>query len=203
MRTLEGARSDAILEAARALREGGLVVYPTDTLYGLGADATDARAVARLVAAKRRAPEKAIPVAVADLAAARQVAHVTPLAEKIAARHWPGAVTLVLSARPGILALAALGARDTVAIRVPGHPVALALLSACGRPLTATSANRSGGADPRTVEDARRELGDAVEVYLSAGPAGGVGSTIVDATGAAPKVLREGAVPAAEVVAAR
>lgn len=184
-------------EAARVLDQGGLVVYPTDTLYGLGARVDRPEAVRRVFAAKRRPWDQPLSVAVADPAMIEHVAEVTPLARSLF-RFLPGPLTLVLQKRPAIPDLVTGGA-PTVGVRVPDHPVCLDLLRRAG-PLTATSANVHGQADPRTIDDARRSLGDRVNYYLaSSSPPSGVASTLVDARGRRPRILRTGALRESEI----
>ncbi|HLE97337.1 MAG TPA: L-threonylcarbamoyladenylate synthase [Candidatus Thermoplasmatota archaeon] len=185
------ADDDAVHEAVRLLDCRELVAYPTDTLYGLGADALDEDAVLALFEAKGRPPDAAVPVLVADLEAARHVARVTPLARILAAQHWPGALTLVLPALPSVPD-ALLGGGTTVAVRVPRSPWALDLAREFG-PVTATSANRHGEPPARDADEAAVSV-PGLALVVDGGRLPGVPSTIVDATGKEPKVLREGAV---------
>jgi len=190
-------------EAARCLRGGGLVAFPTDTLYGLAAVASNDAAVERLFAAKRRSRDRPLPILIASVADIDAVAtHVSTAARRLMEAFWPGGLTLVLPRRPGFRSLALAGG-ETVALRVPAHPVALELLRRVGEPLTGTSANLSGRPGPRSAEEVRRHLGDRVDLVVDAGPSpGGVESTVVDCTVDPPRVLREGAVPAERVAAA-
>jgi L-threonylcarbamoyladenylate synthase len=186
---------DAIEEAATWIRDGGLVAIPTDTLYGLAADPFNAAAVARVFAAKGRGAEHALPLVAADVG---QVVHdIGPLsraAETLAARFWPGPLTLILPA-PARLAAAVTGGTGTVGVRVPSYDVTRALCRAVGRPITATSANVSGQpatADPEIVE---RTLGDRLDYLLDTGRTpGGPPSTVLDTTGPAPRLVRAGAI---------
>ncbi|MGV9993610.1 L-threonylcarbamoyladenylate synthase [Streptomyces sp. NPDC003374] len=184
-----------IEKAAGVLRGGGLVAFPTETVYGLGADAGNADAVARVFHAKGRPPSHPLIVHLGDVEQlGGWVEDVTPTARLLAERFWPGPLTLVLRRGPRV-SLAATGGLDTVAVRVPGHPVALALLSAFGGGVAAPSANRFGSVSPTTAQHVRAELGDAVDLVLDGGPCTvGVESTIVDATGGTPSVLRPGGV---------
>jgi L-threonylcarbamoyladenylate synthase len=186
---------DAIQEAARWIRQGGVVALPTDTLYGLACDPFRADAVARLFAVKVRAADQALPLIAAD--AAQVIAHfgaMPPLAARLADRFWPGPLTLILAA-PAAIARGVTGGTGTVAVRVPAHDVARAIAAACDRPITATSANISGEratADPDEVE---RTLGDRIDLLIDTGPTpGGAPSTIVDATTGEPRLVRAGAV---------
>lgn len=189
---------DEDLQAAvEALDRRELVVYPTDTLYGLGADALDPRALARLVEAKRRPPGQPISVAVADLAMMGQVARVPPLARRLVERFLPGPLTLVLPPDAGVPD-ALLGASKGLGVRIPAHPVARELCRRFG-PITATSANLHGQPDPATCAEAREQLGGSVAAYLDAGPLPGKASTVLDLTSQPPRVLREGALPSKEL----
>jgi len=179
--------------AAEALRRGELVVLPTDTVYGLAAWPWNAAALARIYAAKGRPDAKAIPVLVGDPGHLAQVtASLPPCAERLAARFWPGALTLVVPKHPNLPL--ALSPYPTVGVRMPAHEDALALLRLTG-PLAVTSANRSGAAPARTAAEAVAQLGDAVAVVLDAGLApGGLPSTVADCTTTPPRVLRPGPV---------
>lgn len=197
------ASASDIAEAARVLGAGGLVALPTETVYGLGANAEDPAAVARIFQVKGRPPTHPL---IVHLAAAGQLAewveHVPPMARVLAERFWPGPLTLVLR-RGRRVPLEATGGLETVAVRVPGHPVALALLSAFGGGVTAPSANRFGSVSPTTAAHVRSELGDAVDLVLDGGPClVGIESTIVDVTGEVPSILRPGGVTREELEAA-
>jgi L-threonylcarbamoyladenylate synthase len=192
-----GVDASEIEAAVRTLRAGGLVAFPTETVYGLGADARNPRALARLYAVKGRPAEHPVIVHLAgadDLPA--WAAEVPPAARALAARCWPGPLTLVLRRAAGVPD-AVTGGRDTVGLRVPDQPVALALLRAFGGGLAAPSANRFGQVSPTTAAHVRAGLGDAVDVVLDGGPcAVGVESTIVDLSdAAAPRLLRAGGTP--------
>jgi tRNA threonylcarbamoyl adenosine modification protein (Sua5/YciO/YrdC/YwlC family) len=184
----------AIDEAVAAVARGGLVVLPTDTVYGVGADAFDAQAVAALVAAKGRDRRVPPPVLVPDVRTVDGLATDVPAeARALLEAFWPGAVTVILRSQPSLQW--DLGeSLGTVALRMPDHPAALALLRRTG-PLAVTGANRAGSPAPLDVAGAREQLGDAVTVYLDGGVVpGGVGSTIVDATVSPPRIVREGAI---------
>jgi L-threonylcarbamoyladenylate synthase len=191
----------AIAAAAEALRAGSLVALPTETVYGLGADATNGRAVAAIFAAKGRPRFNPLIVHVPDLAAAAGLGLLPATARALAAAFWPGALTLVVAkaAACPVADLATAGL-DTVALRVPAHPIAQALLRATGRPLAAPSANRSGHVSPTTAAHVEADLGDSVAVILNGGPAPiGLESTVVDATGEAPVILRPGGIARAAI----
>ncbi len=185
---------DAIQEAAKWIRHGGVVALPTDTLYGLAADPFSAAAVARVFMVKGRAAERALPLIAAD--AAQVEAHLGRLpaaGQRLADRFWPGPLTLLVAAVPA-LAADVTGGTGKVGVRVPADPVARAICAEAGRPITATSANLSGEpatADPEQVE---RTLGDRLDLLIDTGPTpGGAPSTIVDVTGADPVLVRAGA----------
>ncbi|WP_037855371.1 L-threonylcarbamoyladenylate synthase [Streptomyces sp. NRRL S-340] len=189
------ASSSDIEKAAGVLRAGGLVALPTETVYGLGANAEDPVAVARIFQAKGRPPSHPL---IVHIGGAEQlddwVEDVPATARLLAAHFWPGPLTLVLR-RGRRVPLEATGGLETVAVRVPDHPVAGALLAAFGGGVTAPSANRFGSVSPTTADDVRTELGDAVDFVLDGGPCEvGVESTIVDVTGDTPSVLRPGGV---------
>ena len=187
--------ADALSEAARVLADGGTVAFPTESFYGLGGDARRADVVARVFAIKGRPDDKPVLVLVGSPEHALALAASVPAgARELMARHWPGALTLVLVARPGLPDLLMAGT-GTVGIRVPGHPVALALVRAAGCPVTAPSANPSGGAPPTTAAGVQRHFEGQVDLILDGGPtAGGAGSTIADCTTWPPRVLRQGPV---------
>ena len=187
--------SPALAQAVRVLRAGGLVALPTETVYGLGADAEQVAAVERIFATKDRPTSHPLIVHVArSEAMARWAADVPSAARVLAERFWPGTLTLVLR-RGARVPLAVTGGLDTVALRVPAHPLALALLEAFGGGIAAPSANRFGSISPTTAQHVRDDLGDAVDFVLDGGPcAVGVESTIVDVTGEQPAILRPGGV---------
>jgi L-threonylcarbamoyladenylate synthase len=187
---------DQLDRAVALLKDGGLVALPTETVYGLAADAADDDAVAALFAAKGRPAFNPLIVHVLDLAAARTLVRTTPLFETLAAAFWPGPVTLVAERRPEakVSALAAAGL-DTLAVRAPAHAVARAVLARLGRPLVMPSANRSGGLSPTRAADAARELGMSIAAVVDGGPCTeGVESTVIDVRGPQPVLLRTGAV---------
>jgi L-threonylcarbamoyladenylate synthase len=183
-------------QAASALRAGKLVVFPTETVYGLGANALDAAAVARIFAAKGRPADNPLIVHCADSEAARALASVWPEdARRLAAAFWPGPLTLVVPRGPSVPDAVTAGL-DSVALRVPSHPIARALLAKAGVPVAAPSANRSGRPSPTRCRDARQDLGDSVDVYVDGGPTDvGLESTVVSLLGPRPVLLRVGGVP--------
>jgi L-threonylcarbamoyladenylate synthase len=198
-----GATADAAAaaaDAARALAEGGLVAFPTETVYGLGADATSGAAVARLYQAKGRPSFNPLIAHVADLGAARALARFDRDAERLAAAFWPGPLTLVLPRHaPCPVAELATAGLDTIAVRVPSHPLARAILAAFGRPVVAPSANRSGHVSPTTAQHVLADLRGRIELVVDGGPTPmGLESTIVACLDGA-LLLRPGALPRAEI----
>jgi L-threonylcarbamoyladenylate synthase len=195
------ASDSAITRAARLLRDGELVAFPTETVYGLGGDATSDRAVARIFAAKGRPRFNPLIVHVPAFVEAEALAVIDERA-RLAARHfWPGPLTLVLPRRSdsGLSLLASAGL-DTIAVRAPRHPVAQSLLRATGRPIAAPSANRSGRVSPTMAAHVAAELGERVALILDAGPCPvGLESTVLDLTGTAPVLLRPGGVSLEEL----
>jgi L-threonylcarbamoyladenylate synthase len=192
--------ASTIEDAVRALREGGLVILPTETVYGLAADAANPRAVAAVYEAKGRPSFNPLIAHVADLDTARRIARFDARAEALAAAFWPGPLTLVLPHIDGVSDLARAGL-DTVAVRMPGHPVARALLAVFGGPVVAPSANRSGRPSPTTFADAMDETGASAQAALDGGPcAVGLESTVVALLDEA-RLLRPGAVTRAEIEA--
>ena len=186
--------------AARCLAEGGLIAFPTETVYGLGADATNAPAIARLYQAKGRPAFNPLIAHVGDLAAARKIARFDATAIRLAEAFWPGPLTLVLP-KSGDCAVAELATAglDTVAIRVPAHPVALAILRAFGGPVVAPSANLSGHVSPTTADHVQSDLAGRIDLIIDGGPVEvGVESTIVGCF-KQPMLLRPGGLPRAEI----
>lgn len=187
---------EAIIRAVDLIARGGVVAFPTETLYGLAADATDARAVERVFALKGRDRGVAIPVIAADRAQVTAwIGPLDPRAERLAAHFWPGPLTLALPAGARLPPALLAGGR-TVAVRVSAHPVAAALARALGRPITSTSANRSGAPATPLADEVDAAFGDDLDGIVDAGACpGGPPSTVVDVTGAEPRLVREGAVP--------
>jgi L-threonylcarbamoyladenylate synthase len=192
----------AVARAAAVLRRGGLVAFPTETVYGLGASALDAAAVARVFAAKGRPSNNPLIVHLADPADAARVCATWPdAAARLAERFWPGPLTLVLPKRPDLPDAVTAGG-PTVAVRVPAHAVARALIAAAGVPVAAPSANRSGYLSPTRAEHVLAGLDGRIDLVLDAGPVpGGIESTVLDLTGDPPRLLRPGLVSPAEIEA--
>ena len=186
--------AQSIAEAARLLRAGGLVAFPTETVYGLGGDATNERAVAAIFEAKGRPQFNPLISHVLDAGEARRLVRWNDVADRLAARFWPGPLTLVLPRASGSpIALLATAGLDTAAIRAPSHPVAQALIRAAGRPLAAPSANRSGAISPTRAEHVAESLGERVALILDGGPCTvGVESTVLDLSTMTPTLLRPG-----------
>jgi L-threonylcarbamoyladenylate synthase len=186
-----------LAQAAAILRAGGLIAFPTETVYGLGADAGNARAVAALYAAKGRPRFNPLIAHLPDVGAARRIGRFDAPAGALARAFWPGPLTLVLPAEEGgpVVDLARAGL-PSVALRVPSHPVAQALLAALGRPVVAPSANLSGRVSPTTAEHVATDLDGRIDAILDGGPARvGLESTIVACLGGEPRLLRPGGVP--------
>ncbi len=188
---------DDIAAAARLLQRGELVAFPTETVYGLGGDATNGRAVAAIFAAKGRPRFNPLISHLADADAAAEFAAFDERARAVAARFWPGPLTLVLPRRADCrIALLAGAGLDTVALRVPAHPAAHALLAATGRPIAAPSANRSGRISPTTAAHVRAELGERIAAIVDGGPCRiGLESTVLDLSAKRPVLLRPGGLP--------
>jgi L-threonylcarbamoyladenylate synthase len=197
-RVLPADAPNAIAQAAETLRGGGLVVFPTDTVYGVGCDYRNPRAIARLYWAKRRPYELAIPVLISHPRHVSQVARAMPPAyAALAARFWPGGLTIILPRLDALPAILCAGG-DTVAVRMPDHPAALALLSAAGGAVAATSANLSGRPSPQTAQDALADLDGRVELVLDGGACPqGIASSIVNLCTDPPRLLRGGGLDAA------
>jgi L-threonylcarbamoyladenylate synthase len=187
----------AIRKAAEALARGEIVAFPTETVYGLGANALDARAVARVFAAKERPRFNPLIVHVPGLEAAQRYAIFNETAQTLAESFWPGPLSLVLPKRPeGRIAELVSAGLDTIALRAPAHPVAQALLAEVNLPIAAPSANRSGRVSPTTAEHVEAELGERPTMILDGGPCPlGIESTVVSVVGDALALLRPGAVP--------
>ena len=184
--------------AVRLLHAGELVCFPTDTVYGLGAAVSNEEAVRRMFSVKGRAPSKPVPLLAADSLMAEWVGEMTPLAQKLASKFWPGALTLVVPKKSGFFSLA-LGGQQTVALRVPGHDFPRDVAKMLGEPITGTSANRSGSRPPVSAPEVAFQMGDLVPLVIDGGRGGGKESTVVDTTGESVKILRAGAVSREEL----
>ena len=195
-----GPDDPAIREAAEILLTGGLVAFPTETVYGLGADGLNPGAVARIYAAKGRPATNPVILHVADVAGAKPLVSAWPEAARLLAeRYWPGPLTLVLPSSEVVPSIIRAGG-PTVALRCPAHPVALALIRVVGRPLAAPSANRSQHLSPSLAAHVASSLGEAVDLILDGGPTeAGLESTILDLSRARPRILRPGPIKPAEL----
>jgi L-threonylcarbamoyladenylate synthase len=191
-----------IARAAAILRDGGLVAFPTETVYGLGANARDPVAAGRIFAAKGRPPDHPLIVHIAGPdQLARWASHVPDAARRLAEAFWPGPLAMVLPRRDDVPD-AVTGGLDTVALRMPAHPVALALLREFGGGIAAPSANRYGRVSPTRAEHVRAELGASVDLVLDGGDCDvGIESTLVDVSGEVPVLLRPGAIDVARIAA--
>lgn len=200
--TVDPQRPDpgVLARGAALLRQGLLVVYPTETFYGLACDPRQSAAVERIFVAKGRPERMALPLIAADREAVRTCVRSLPeRAGRLMDAFWPGPLTLVFTAADDLPPLL-LGGGHTVAIRVSSHPVASALSRAAGGPIVATSANRSGEPPPSTAREALEALGDLVSLVLDAGPTeGGSSSTVLDLTADPPRLIRSGAVPSGAI----
>lgn len=192
---LQGASAGDLARCRDIIRSGGVIGYPTDTFYGLGADPANAAAVRRIFEIKGRKPDQPVIVLLPDRSRVAEWAAAVPRsAERLMDRFWPGPLTLVF--RAGARVLPELtGGTGTIGLRVPGREATRALLRGLGTALTGTSANRSGGENPRTAEDVLRELGDRVDLVIDGGvSAEELPSTVVDVTSEPPRVLRQGVI---------
>lgn len=182
---------DAIRQVLEILNSGGLVAFPTDTVYGVGSLAFNGSAAESIYAAKDRPMEKAIPVLIGDASDLEKVAmNIPDIVYRLASRFWPGPLTVLVPKQPSLPA--SVSATETVGVRIPDHTVARALLRAAG-PMAVTSANISGQASPSTAEEVFAQLGGRIPLIIDGGRTpGGVPSTLVDCTGAELKILREG-----------
>jgi L-threonylcarbamoyladenylate synthase len=187
--------------AIEVLKEGGVVAFPTDTVYGIGANAFTEQAVAKIYQIKQRPRHLALPLLISSKADLERVARSVPeIAWRLAERFLPGGLTLVLKKAAVVPDIVAPG--DTVAVRIPDHPIPIALIRGLGAPLIGTSANESGRASPVTAEEVRAQLGNRVDFIVDGGRCRwGVESTVVDVSGEFPRILREGVVPRQEIEA--
>lgn len=181
--------------AVKVVKEGGIIVYPTDTVYGVGGNALDPGAVLRVFKVKERSLGQAVPVAVSSVKMAEELAIVNSRARKLMDRFWPGALTLILK-RKSIVPLEVTGGREGVGLRMPNHKVPLAIMQGSGLPLVATSANKHGKQNPTTADEAVKQVGDEVDLVLDAGRSGmKISSTVIDLTRRTPVILRRGPIP--------
>jgi L-threonylcarbamoyladenylate synthase len=197
---LDARQSQSLEQAAALLRQGGLVAFPTDTVYGLGALVWNEASVARIYRAKARPAEKAIPVLLAGVGQLALLGvEATPLLLALAERFWPGPLTLVVPCDGRVPAIVTAGTQ-TVAVRTPDHPAARHLFELTGQPLAVTSANLSGHANPLSADDVMAQLGGRIEAVVDGGVCpGGVPSTVLDLTHCPPRILRSGPVTGADL----
>lgn len=190
----------ALRDAAEIIKAGGIVVFPTETVYGVAANVFDEEAVEKVFVAKGRSRGKPLPVFVSERDQLETVVrHVPALALPLIERFWPGPLTLVMDARPTV-PLAVTAASGTVGVRLPDHPVALGIMRLAGVPLACTSANPSGGQSPASAKALSPDFLERVDLVLDGGrTAVGIESTVVDVTGEAPRLVRVGAVDAAQI----
>jgi L-threonylcarbamoyladenylate synthase len=188
-----------IQKGVEILRKGGVIAFPTDTVYGLGADAFNSTAVERVYAVKRRPEYRPFPLLITDMSGLPSLAEPIPgIAWFLARRFWPGGLTLVVSRRTSVRGYLASG--STIAVRVPNHPVPLALIEGLGRPLVGTSANISGRPAALTAEEVRQQLGEKLDLIIDGGGCpGGKESTVVDVTRDGPEIMREGIISSSEI----
>jgi len=186
--------------AIAILKKGGIVAFPTDTVYGLGADPFNEQAVDRIYKVKRRPHNLPFPLLLAEKSDLLKVASVVPeIAWQLAERFLPGGLTLVLRKSPWVPGSVTAGG-DTVAVRIPNHPVPIALIRGLGTPIVGTSANLSGRSSPVTAEEVREQLGEQVDLIIDGGRCpGGIESTVLDVSSKVPALIREGAIPRAEI----
>jgi len=189
-----------IEQAIEILKRGGIVAFPTDTVYGLGANALDEGAVLRVYEAKGRPRHLALPLLLADISQIAAVARPVPeIAWRLAQRFLPGGLTLVLHKASSVSTVVS-GGGEKIAVRVPNHPVPLALIEGLGAPITGTSANLTGSPSPDTAEEVHQQMGDRVNLVIDGGRCpGGMDSTVLDLTGETPRILREGAISREEI----
>jgi len=191
-----------IREASKVVKNGGLVVYPTDTVYGLGCDPFNVRAVEKVFSVKGERKQKPLPILASDLERIEKIAYISEMARKIAEKHWPGPLTLVVPKKTVLPNIVTCGLAS-VGVRVPNHKVAVQLISLCDGLLVGTSANKTGEKPPKTAREATKQLGRQVDIVLNGGPTPlGQESSIVDLTSRKPKMLREGQVTLLDVLKA-
>ena len=196
------ATQNNILKASKIVKNGGLVIYPTDTVYGLGCDPFNIKAVEKVFKAKGERKNKPLPILASEMKAVEKIAHMNKDAKKIAKKYWPGPLTLVVPKKPALPSIVTCNLAS-VGVRIPNHKVALQLITLCGGLLVGTSANRTGEKPPKTAQEAATQLGEQVDVVLEGGTTPlGQESSIVDLTSRKPKMLREGPVKLIEVLKA-
>jgi L-threonylcarbamoyladenylate synthase len=194
---LQGANVGHMAAAAQTIQAGGLVAFPTETVYGLGADATSDEAVACIFDAKERPRFNPLIIHFSDQVLLANTVEFNEQAQQLASTFWPGALTMVLSRKSNCpVSLLASAGLETLAVRIPNHPLARALITAAGTPIAAPSANRSGEISPSAAEHVQQSLGDKVDIIIDGGPCKvGIESTVIDLSGPTPTLLRPGGIP--------
>lgn len=188
-----------IHQAIEILKNGGIIAFPTDTVYGLGASASSHGAILRIYEAKRRPRRLALPLLLADVSQIPSVARDMPEIAWLLAKHFlPGGLTLVLYKSPSVSSLIT-GVSEKIAVRVPAHPIPIALLEGLDAPITGTSANLTGRPSPLTTQEVHNQLGDRVDLIIDGECPGGVDSTVIDITTEPIRILREGAISSEEI----
>jgi L-threonylcarbamoyladenylate synthase len=188
-----------ILQAIETLKNGGIVAFPTDTVYGLGANASSHDAIVRIYEAKRRPRRLALPLLLADVSQIPSLARDIPEIAWLLAKHFlPGSLTLVLYKSPSVSSLIT-GGSEKIAVRVPDHPIPIALLDGLDAPITGTSANLTGRPSPLTTQEVHNQLGDRVDLIIDGECPGGVVSTVIDITTDPNRILRVGAISSGEI----
>jgi len=188
-----------IHQAIETLKNGGIVAFPTDTVYGLGANASSHDAILRIYEAKRRPRRLALPLLLADVSQIPSLARDIPEIAWLLAKHFlPGSLTLVLYKSPSVSSLIT-GGSEKIAVRVPDHPIPIALLDGLDAPITGTSANLTGRPSPLTTQEVHNQLGDRVDLIIDGECPGGVASTVIDITTDPIRILREGAISSEEI----
>jgi len=190
---------EQVEKGIKILKEGGVITFPTDTVYGLGADAFNPKAVERIYEIKNRPKDLPFPLLIADVSQITTVAKpLSEIAWLLARRFWTGGLTLVVPKAASLPVY--LTRRPTIAVRMPDHPICLALIRRLGRPIIGTSANISGKPSTLTADEVRQQLGDKVDLIIDGGKcSGGVESTVLDATGEVPVILRQGIIAKQEI----
>ena len=191
---------DNIRKASKIVKNGGLIIYPTDTVYGLGCDPFNVRAIERVFKVKGERKDKPLPILASDLAHIRKIAYLNKRAKKIAERRWPGPLTLVVQKKTVLPDIVTCGS-TSVGVRIPNHTVAIQLINLCDGLLIGTSANITGEKPPKTAQEAYKQLGEQVDVVLDGGPTPlGQESSIINLTSRKPKILREGPIKLVDIL---
>jgi L-threonylcarbamoyladenylate synthase len=194
------ATEDNIQRASKVVKNGGIIIYPTDTVYGLGCSPFNAEAVKRIFKTKGERKDKPLPILSSDKENVQKIAYLNEKARKIAQRFWPGALMLVVKKKPSLPDIVTCGS-DSVGVRIPKHAVAIRLISLCDGLLVGTSANKTGEKPPKTATEAAKQLGEQVDLILDGGPSPlGEESSVVDLTAQRPRMLRRGPIKLEEIL---